>query len=484
MTSKRKSVSGSILVWTVLTIAILSILGAEILRVISIKYQNAIQTATWQEALLAAESGIDLAIVDLRKSLYPAPNHAWEAPWNTAPGNSVTSYGQTSIINAGMAGTPMTVEAYVDAPASLIDPTNGWQYYRIRTVGTMPITGPARAADNKQDTRLRRLSLRFERFTNGVLTSHAITFPEVPHVSRRAEAIVSPVSSFSNAIMSVGTVDLNNQNIVVDSYDSRDSNKSTNGLYDPAKQQRNGDIATDGSVIDAGNAHIFGDVATNAGTVTGAANITGAERTDFYQEPIPVGAPNWSVVNPSVTNVNGTATITADATSGSVNSRYQLSGISLSGQKTLTIAGAANGSQTYVEIYVTGDISLGGGSQIVLQPGVSAKIYFAGNIDIAGNGILNSNNQPLDLQLYGIQPAPGVSEHVSLGGNGQIIASVYAPGHDVTVNGGGSSGHVFGSVVGKTVTMTGVTNLHYDEALSGAGMINNYRIVSWFEDNR
>jgi hypothetical protein len=283
--------------------------------------------------------------------------------------------------------------------------------------------------------------------------------------------------------MSVGTIDLTNQNIVVDSYDSHDPNKSTNGLYDAAKQQQNGDIATDGNIIEAGNAHIYGDVATNSGVITGAANITGEERTDFYQEPIPVGAPTWSVVNPSVTNVTGTATITAAATSGSVNSRYQLSGIYLSGQKTLTIAGNADGSPTYVEIYVTGDISLSGGAQIVVQPGVSAKIYFAGNVDVSGNGILNSNNQPLDLQLYGIDPGSS-TKHVSLGGNGQITAAVYAPGHDVTVNGGGTNGHVFGSVVGKTVTMTGVTNLHYDEALSGGGLINNYRIVSWFEDNR
>ena len=480
MRRARTSVNASILVWTVLTIAVLSILGAEILRVISIKYQNAIQTATWQEALLAAESGIDLAIVQLRKSLYPAPNYAWQG-WNNVPSNGVTSYGLTTIPNSGMAGTPMTVEANVDAPASLVDPTNGWQYYRIRTVGTMPITGPARAADNKQDTRLRRMSMRWERFTNGVLTAHALAAPQV---SRRAEAIVSPVSSFSVAIMAVGTLDLNNQNIVVDSYDSRDSNKSTNGLYDVAKRQQNGDIATDGNIIDAGNAHIYGDVATNSGTVTGAANITGIERTDFYQEPIPVGAPNWSVVNTSVTNVTGNATITADTTSGTVNSRYQLSGLSLSGTKTLTIAGNPDGSPTYVEIYVTGDISLSGGAQVVVQPGVSAKIYFAGNVDVSGNGILNSNNQPRDLQLYGIQPNTGTNKHVNLGGNGQIIASVYAPGHDVTVNGGGSSGHVFGSVVGKTVVMTGVTNLHYDEALGGVGLINNYRIVSWFEDNR
>jgi Putative Ice-binding-like adhesive domain len=471
---------GSILVWTVMTIAILSLLAAEVIRLVSLKYQSALQTATWQEALLAAESGIDLGIVELRKSLYPAPNHAWDG-WNNVPGNGVVSYGLTTIPNAGLAGTPMTIEVNVDAPASFVDPTNGWQYYRIRTVGTMPISGPPRVADNKQDNRLRKLSLRFERFTNGVLTAHAISSPQV---SRRIEAIVRPVSSFNQAIMSVGTVDLNNQNIVVDSYDSTDPTKSTNGLYDEAKRQENGDIATDGNLIDAGNAHIYGDVATNSGTVVGAANITGEQRDDFYQEPIPVGAPTWTSYNSTVTSVTATTTLTANATSGSSASRYELSTINLSSSKTLTLAGNPDGSPTYIEIYVTGDISFGGTSQLIIQPGVTAKIYFQGNVDIAGNGILNTNNQPSDLQLFGIQPATTDEKHVNLGGNGQIIASVYAPNHDVTINGGGTTGHVFGSVVGSTVTMTGVTNLHYDEHLGSVGVINSYKIVSWFEDTR
>ena len=472
--------AGSVLVWTVLTIAILSLIAIETLRLVTAKYQNALQTSTWQEALLAAESGIDLAIVELRKSLYPQPNNAWQG-WNNPPGNSVTGYELTTVPNAGLNGTPMTIETNVDAPSQLIDPTNLWQYYRIRTVGTIPITGPARASDNPQDTKLRRLSLRWERFTNGILTPHLLTAPQV---SRRIEAIVRPVSAFDQAVMSVGVVDLTNQNIVVDSYDSTDPAKSTNGLYDPAKRQENGDIATDGQLIEAGNAQIYGDVATNAGTVSGAANITGVERTDFYQEPIPVGAPSWSAINSLVTSVTDSITITAAVAQGSAASRYVLSQIALSGNKTLTIAGNPLGTQTYVEIYVTGDISVNGTGQIVVQPGVTATIYFAGNVDISGNGVLNSNNQPGDLMLYGIQPPTGATKHVNIGGNSQITASVYAPGHDVTVNGSGTNGHVYGSIVGKTVTMTGVSNLHYDERLGSTGMINNYKIVSWFEDNR
>jgi len=65
---------------------------------------------------------------------------------------------------------------------------------------------------------------------------------------------------------------------------------------------------------------------------------------------------------------------TASGTQGSAASRYILSQISLSGSKTLTIAGNADGSQTYVEIYVTGDISVSRQGQIVIQPGVTAAI--------------------------------------------------------------------------------------------------------------
>lgn len=471
---------GSVLVWTVLVIALLSLAAARVLHVVSIKYQNAMQTSAWQEALVASESGIDLAIIELRKSLFPAPNHAWEG-WTTVPGDEVTAYGLTTIPNSGLAGTPMTIEVNVDAPAQLIEPESLWQYYRVRTTGTMPLTGPARASDNKQDTRLRKLSLHWERFTNGLLSARALNAPQV---SRRIEAIVRPVSSFDQAIMSVETLDLTNQNIVIDSYDSRYPTKSTNGLYDVTKRQENGNIATNGNLIDAGNAQIHGDVATNSGTVSGAANITGVERTDFYQEPIPVSAPSWPSINPSPSIVNGNVTINANAVQGSPASRYRLTQISISGGQTLHLAGSLTGSRTYVEIHVTGNVSVGGTSQIVLGPGVSATIYFAGNVDIAGNGMVNSNNQPGDLLLYGIPPEGSYSQHVNLGGNGEITAAVYAPGANISINGGGTSGHVFGSVVGKSVVMTGVTNLHYDEALGAGGIINNYKIVSWFEDNR
>ncbi len=469
---------GSILVWTVLTMLILSLLGAEVLRAVSGRYQLGIQSAKWQESLIAAESGVDLAVVEMRKSLYPAPNGAWSG-WDNTPGNGVISHGLTTVPTQGLAATPMSIDVAVDAPAQLVDPSNGWQYYRIRTLGSVPLPGTPRVGYNKQDNRLRKLTLRTTRVIDNLFASESTA----PHAARRLEAIVKPVSSFTMAILAVESLDLNNHNIVVDSYDSRDSTKSTLGLYDPAKFQQNGDIATDGTVLEAGGAYIYGSVSTNNGTATGVQHVTGEQRTDFYQDPIPIGAPTWTSINPTPSTVNGNAILTASSTKGSTSSRYLLSTITLN-SRTLTLAGNADGSPSYIELHVTGDISVTGNGQIILGNGVQATIYFDQNLDIAGNGILNPKNQPSDLLLYGVQPDPGENYQASLGGNGTITAALYAPGHAVSVNGGGTNGHVFGSVVGKTVNMNGVTNLHYDEALSSGGLINNYQIVSWVEDTR
>jgi len=471
-------ITGSILVWTVLTMVILSLFATEVLRAVSGRYQLGIQAAKWQESLVAAESGVDLAIVELRKSLYPAPNNAWQG-WSDIPGNGVVSHGLTAVPTEGLAATPMNIEVNVDAPAQLKDPGNGWQYYRIRTLGSVPLTGPARAGFNKQDTRLRKLTLHTQRFIDNLFTSET----SAPHAARRIEAVVKPLSSFNQAILAISTLDLNNQNIVVDSYDSRDSTKSTNGLYDVNKRQENGNIATDGSILDAGGAYVYGDVSTNSGTATGVQHVTGDQRTDFYQDPIPIGAPVWPSINPTPATITGTKTITASATQGSASSRYLLNAITLN-SKSLTLAGAADGSKTYIEIHVTGDITVTGNGMITVAPGVNATIYFDRNVDIEGNGIVNTNNQPSNLLFYGVQPSSGATPYVKLAGNGTITAAVYAPGHDVLIKGGGTNGHVFGSVVGKTVTMNGVTNLHYDEALDSGGLINNYQIVGWFEDNR
>lgn len=489
---------GSVLIWTVLSISILSLLLSEVVRVVSVKYQSALQSTQWQDALLGAESGIDLAIIELRKGLYSQSTYLYSPPdnnttpfptasatpagsWNGVPSADGSTGGQETVTipAAGLAGTAVTVDVKVDKPTQLIDHSNNdQQYYRIRSTGSLPLTGPPRVSDNKYDSRLRKLSLQYDRFVSGATT---------PHVSRTIEVVVKPTTSFDLAILSRNQLDLTDHNIIIDSYDSRSNTKSTNGLYDVAKRQQHGNIATDGNLINAGNAQIYGDVATNSGTVTGTAGITGQQRTDFYQDVYSVGTPpvgGASGFPTTVTTVDRNTTLSAAGGTQQSPVRVTVSSVSLNGNGNFSIGAAGDPPGSYIEIYVTGSVAVSGNSQITLAPNVKAKIYFAGNFSVAGNGLVNSNNQPGDLQLYGIKPPDNVTQTVTLGGNAQLTAAVYAPDANIAVNGGGSTGHVFGSFVGKTVMMTGVTNLHYDEALGTGGPVTNYKIVSWFEDNR
>jgi hypothetical protein len=460
------------------------LLGAEAIRLVTTKYQNVFHAASWQEAILATESGVDLAMVELRKSV-SSPSSAWQSPWvGGAPGNGNSSSSLTTITYLGEGSTTMNLNVTVDAPSQMID-SRGWQYYRIRATGTNLVPGPQRGSDEKRDAVLRKLSIWNDRLTGTPLIR--------PLVSRRIEVIAKPLSPFNAAILAKGKINLTDQNIVIDSYDSRDNTKSTNGQYDASKRQQNGNVDTDGTVISAGNAHIYGNIGTNDGTATGVANVTGTVSTDFYQDINSVQTPAWTTgitVNPS--SVTNTTTITAGATKGAF--RYKLSQISLSGKNVLTISGAADGSTTYADIWVTGNISISGQGQIALGDGVIASFYLAGNASISGNGITNgtgssngnsgslpTNSRPANVILYGIKPTSG-TQSISLSGNANMEASIYAPDADVSLSGGGNNGTFYGAIVGNTVTMTGVTSVHYDQALASAGFVTDYKIASWFED--
>lgn len=477
ITPARKD-QGTALVFVVLAMLVLTLMGMEVTRIVLNQYQNVYQAASWQESLMAAESGVDLGIAELRKALATTGSGAaFATPWVGTSGTSGwAEYDLTGLNYAGEGGTKMTMSVVVDAPANLVSP-EGWQYYRIRSIGTNAIAGVGRVGDQKQDIDLRKLSLRVDRFTGNTLTT--------PQVSRKLEVIVRPMSPFRAALVSKNQTSMTDHNIVIDSYDSTDSTKSTNGQWDLAKRQQHGDIATDGTLIAAGDAQVYGGASTNNGTVTGFSNITGEIRTDFWEDVPSVNAPTWSsfIPNPS-SGGNGTM-LTSGITKGAT--RYKLSDITLSGNGALTITGTSTAT-TYVDIWVTGDISVKGNGQIQLDKNVVATFWVAGNVDIGGNGIQNGNgstdSRPSHNLIYGIKPSDGLPRSISLHGNGNMDASIYAPDADISLSGGGSNGAFSGSAVGKTASLNGIYEFHYDESLLNSGPPSDYRIAAWFEDTR
>ena len=285
---------GSAMIVVIIGFTVLAIIIGSTLSLVSTNYRTTVHAANWQEALLTAETGADYAMATLRKTISD-PASSWTG-WETLDANGIAlpnsghAFALPSLQQHGGAGGSSAL-IQVDAPPTMRD-AKDQQWFRIRSSGSAALTGSTAIGSDKRDGILRKLSLRMNRKTGTAVAT--------PEASRLIEVVARP-SSFENAIVAEGEVAMNNYKVVVDSYDSTDPAKSTNRLYDEAKAQENGDVATNGQIVNAGGAFIHGDVLTNSGTVTGAANVTGEQRTDFYQELLPVPKPTWSAssINPS-----------------------------------------------------------------------------------------------------------------------------------------------------------------------------------------
>lgn len=479
---------GTALVTALICAAVIATTSAVTLSLVSSKNRVIHQSAAWKEALLSAESGVEMAMNEVRKNLFD-PTHAWEGwqasadptlyPVSSAPGASseVTSHSFTSqtLLRKGEGGQRSWAQVVVDAPPSLLDGT-GEQWFRIRALGLAEVPGTRVVAGSGEDVKLRKFDLVFDRRSGNRVVA--------PRAARLIEAIAKPVGAFRLAVFGVGAVDLTSQNIVIDSYDSRDNTKSTNGRYDPAKRQENGDVATNGALVNAGSAHIYGDVLTNEGSVLNSDNVSGEVRNDFYQELFNVTQPQ---VTPEPFSPGSATTSTILDAKAGAPANYVLSSINLSGGESLRIRGAADGSTTYAQVVVTGNFSLSGSAEVVVDPGVYVRFFVAGDADITGNGFVNPNSA-LHLQLYGIDRpknadgTPINPGRIKIAGNGGFSGAVYAPNYHVELKGGGSTDNIFGAFIGYTVNMSGVQSVHYDEALADGGLISDFKIVSWFED--
>lgn len=480
---------GNALVVALIMSGILASMAAATTLILQKRFRQAHQTAAWEEAMLAAEAGVDLAINELRTQLYD-PGSAFQG-WETQnPDGSLSATAPTGLVSGTTAYYTSTVflrtneggqrswcEVQIEAPTPLIEPNTKEQWYRVRSLGIAEVPGGGKVAGDKEDIRLRKLDLKYNRRTGQSVNGR-------PQATRMVEVLVKPVGTFRLALLAANQINMNNHNIVVDSYDSRDPSKSTNAFYDPAKRQNNGDIATNGLLISAGSAHIYGDAATNGGTVLNSSNVTGEIRDDFFQELFPVTAPVFAPEAGSPTSAL-TTTVLAAAPGNPAN--YLLSTVTLAGTEKLTITGAADGSPTYATVVVSGDIKLSGQSQIILQPGVNVRLFVKGNADITGQGVSNPG-APLQFQLYGCDPASATggtsNKTIKVAGNGGLRACVYAPTYDITLLGGGVTDSIYGSFVGYDIGMTGVQSVHYDEALGSGGLVSDYKVANWFEDTR
>jgi hypothetical protein len=275
----------------------------------------------------------------------------------------------------------------------------------------------------------------------------------------------------------------------VDSYDSSDSNYSTNGFYDAAHHKAGGDVASNGGLISVGNANIFGHLRT---APNGAYSVgPGGQVGDLNWAP-KSGDPmriedGWYVndFNMEFRDVDApdtTGWLPAAGVSGDTN-KYLLSGgkwiingdLSLKAAETLLVTGNAT-------LYVSGNVNMssqGQGkniSQINIGPGATLKLYVAGAS--ASFTQVNTVGNASSFQYFGLPS----NTAVSWSGNSVYLGTVYAPEATYTLGGGGSTPMDYqGSCIVNSINVNGHFSFHFDEALKRNAPPAAFAVSSWVE---
>lgn len=535
--SQRSSAeSGSALIVGLVTLTVLALIAASTFLTVSNRFRSNYQTASWHDALTSAENGVQYGLIRLRSPLTKTdPSIQGNSTSNTflnqvltnplqVPGSlqadlsnsalttsnngSVSSftYGSKNypqiqlptltLPHDGQGSTIFSAVVSVSAVPNTGGDNGATTYYRIRSTGTVPLAGGSKVGIQKYDNFLRKL--QFTRDSSGnVLTT--------PQAVRTIEIVAKPISIGSAALFGKTGINLNNQNVIIDSYDSRDPNSSkngtytngvySNGVYDSKHATQSANVVTNDATTSKGDpgvinlsptgAYVNGNVATNDVPVQGSTgHVSGTVTEDFYQNlPNPPDPSTMSVTWTSFPTSSGAVTI--DTTAGTLQSplRYKVDGngnggtsISLQNDN-LNITGKG-----YVEVWIPGDLSVNGNAEINIPDGAHVTFYVDGKVDITGNGVLNSSTIPSYLTFYG-NPDPKSSQSISIAGNADFAGIIYAPNSDVAAKGGGNSGAIYGAIIANTIFFNGGTTLHYDVALGDLGAVIDYRIASWYEDN-
>jgi hypothetical protein len=319
-------------------------------------------------------------------------------------------------------------------------------------------------------------------------------------IEKWIEIALSKTSKFSNGLVAKQTITFNGNNATVDSWNSDpDNNPATAAVgYGAGTKRDNGSVGSISVAVGAigvNNADIFGYAATGGSAVTvgpqgkvgpfGTADGTvapGHTSTDFSAsfEAVNIPAAIYTPIAAITDNITLPGAI-APAADG----KYYVEATQINfNNKALTISA---GKEVILKLTdTTTGISIGGGSGAInIAATGKLQIYTAGSISIAGNGVLNGGstdataNQPINFQLYGTKTSG--TQNISISGNGVLNAIVYAPQGSVTINGGGNSGNVSGSIVANDITLNGSVKFHYDESLANMNAGSPFRVVAWRE---
>lgn len=281
---------------------------------------------------------------------------------------------------------------------------------------------------------------------------------------RRLEAVfeLTPQSVFQYAMFGAQSVNVSGH-AQTDSYDSR------LGPYEDTpgpgyNKGQDGDVGTNGTTVGgitvSGSIFIEGQLVVGPGVDPPESIITGYDPAFVTGNPKVVAEDNpfpMPTVEPplgltcSDETVSGNTTMELSPTGGPLgNGTYCFRDLTLSGGSTFTTSGP-------VVVYLTGQLTASGNAEIGVE---SAPQHM----------------------LFLMTPQSGVTlQEGTLTGSTEFYGAIYGPEATLEITG---NAEVFGSIIAKTVHVTGNATIHYDEGLTDLVTVaNTYQrtVVSWRE---
>jgi cytoskeletal protein CcmA (bactofilin family) len=235
---------------------------------------------------------------------------------------------------------------------------------------------------------------------------------------------------------------------MVDSYDST-------GGY-PATKSSLANILSNGTITVSGSSRVYGNVrSTRAGVVvSGSSQVTGNATAGTTVSIIPSGSVGGTVTNSQLAPVMTLPSVPAcgppyspnTGISGTYSYNPGTGDLSLSG---VNIATLANGTYCFHNVTLTNSAQLKVNGPVVIK--------LTGTLSVGGaTSLSNTTGIPANLRiLSSYSGTTGVTLGNSI--NAQLV--IYAPNTGVTISG---AVPMFGTVVGKTVTISNSGMIHYD----------------------
>ena len=497
--------TGSVLITSLMSTTILSLLCATTLYIGSANFNTASQTVAWHQALNAAESGVNQAIAALNDGTWTSwttydssvpnvPPSGTPAPSATAAPDSfhynflrtssiplqTGSYGVSNLITTVGESSSLSNWVTVDTAGMDLD-KNGNQWYRIRATGSATAPGLRRVSGYRTDSDLRKISLIFDRKSGTALGSTP------PFATRTIEVIAQPLSSsdWMRGITLINWISMSGGGWI-DSFDSSDPFKSTNGLYDSLKRQNHGDAGTTNSTSsDLRNTYVYGSIAYSGPAIKNTKNVQGTISTPFNPKIPPTADPIWNTGSYAAYTGGGNPPVTSPANTFKANgSKTSPTLVKINGDFTVpggkTFNVVSSGPNAYITIWVTGQFTTSGSGFVTQDANAHVTWVVDSDITVSGSSYNNQSGLAGNANFVGV----GSGHKVTDSGSANFIGTINAPGYDFTVSG---TGQFDGALIGKTLTISGGAGLHYDEALGkgvGNPTVGNYAYSSWFEDTR